>query len=97
MAADDAASDQAIQEIVAQGYFVARQDTQFDFDFYWDSVQEMASFIESSNRMKQVRPSYADLDKARYDLSDGRPETVRLRCRRRTTLAVYQKVNVAIP
>ncbi len=96
MAADDDASDRAIQNTVTQGHFVARQDTQFDFDFYWDSVQEMASFIESSRRMKHVRPSYADCEKAHVALSAGGRERVRLRCRRRTTLAVYEKANVSI-
>ena len=96
MAADDDASDHAIQDVVTQGHFVAHRDTQFDFDFYWDSVQEMASFIGPSKRMKHVRPSYADFEKARLALSAGGRERVRLRCRRRTTLAVYQKTNVSI-
>ena len=96
MAADDAAADQAIQDIVTQGHFVARRNTQFDFDFCWDSVQEMASFIKPSKRMKHVRPSYADFEKARFAQSAGGSERVRLRCRRRTTLAVYQKANVSI-
>ena len=91
MADDDAVSDQAIQDIIARGHFVALRDTQFDFDFYWDTVQEMASFIESSRRMKHVRPSYAELEKAHSALSAGGRERVRLRCQRRTTLAVYQK------
>ena len=96
MVADDAASDRAVQDVVTQGHFLARQDTQFDFDFYWDNVQEMASFMESSRRMKEVRPSYADLEKAYLVLSAEAPERVRFRCRRRTTLAVYQKSNDSI-
>ena len=96
MAADDAASDRAVQDVVTQGHFLARQDTQFDFDFYWDNVQEIASFMESSRRMKEVRPSYADLEKAYLVLSAEVPERVRFRCRRRTTLAVYQKTNDSI-
>jgi len=93
MAADDAASDRAVQDAVTQGHFLARQDSQFDFDLYWDNVQEMASFMGSSRRMKQVRPSYADLEKAYLVLSAEGPERVRLRCRRRTTLAVYRKAD----
>ena len=98
MVADDAASDRAVQDVVTQGHFLARQDTQFDFDFdfYWDNVQEMASFMESSRRMKEVRPSYADLEQAYLAKSAEGPEKVRLRCRRRTSLAVYQKVNDSI-
>ena len=92
MADDDAVSDQAIQDIVDRGHFTAIGDTQFDFDFYWDTVQEMESFMESSRRMKHVRPSYAELEKAYSAVSAGGRKRVRLRCRRRTKLAVYQKI-----
>ena len=94
MAADDAASDRAVQDAVTEGHFLARQDNQFDFDLYWDNVQEMASYMGSSPRTKQVRPSYADLEKAHLAQSAEGP--VRLRFRRRTTLAVYQKANDSI-
>jgi hypothetical protein len=82
MAADDAASDRAVQDAVTEGHFLARQDSEFDFDLYWDNVQEMASFMESSRRMKEVRPSYADLEQAYLAKSAEGPEKVRLRCRR---------------
>ena len=94
MAADDDASDRAIRDIVEQGRFVLRGDTQFDFDFYWDSVQELTSFIEASTRMKHVRPSYAELEEVYRDVSAGGREGVRLRCRRRTMLKAYQKAMV---
>lgn len=91
MAMEDAAADCAMREVVEQGWFVPRRETQFEFDFYWDSVQEMASFIEASRRMKQVVPSYAHLEEVHRLLSPREPGRVRLRCRRRTLLAVYKK------
>lgn len=94
MAADDDASDRAIRGIVEQGRFVPREDMQFDFDFYWDSVQELTSFIEANTRMKHVRPSYADLEKVYREVSAGGREGARVRCRRRTMLKAYQKAMV---
>lgn len=94
MAADDKAADRAIRNAVEHGWFIPRRDTRFDFDFYWDSVHEMASFIDGSRRMKQAVPSYADLEKVHRDLSARAHGTVRLRCRRRTMLAVYSKASI---
>ncbi len=94
MAADDDASDRAIRNIVEQGRFVPRGDTQFDFDLYWDSIQELTSFIEASTRMKHVRPSYAELEEVYSNVSAGRREGARVRCRRRTMLKAYQKAMV---
>lgn len=94
MVADDDASDRAIRDIVEQERFVPRGDTQFDFNLYWDSVQELTSFIEASTRMKHVRPSYAELEEVYSDVSAGRREGARVRCRRRTMLKAYQKAMV---
>ena len=90
MAADDAAADRAMQEAVDAGWFVTDRRTEFDFAFYWDSIQEMASFLDESKRMS-VLPSYADLEKGYRDLGGEELGPVRLRCRRRTMLAVYRK------
>ena len=94
MAADDDASDRAIRNIVEQGRFVPLGDTQFDFDLYWDSVQELRSFIEDSPRMKHVRPPYAEMEAVYREVSAGGREEVRVRCRRRTMLKAYQKAMV---
>jgi hypothetical protein len=91
MIADDAAADRAIRDVVEHGSFVPCRDIRFDFDFYWNSVPELASFIEGSKRMKQVVPSYAELEEVHRELSERSRAKVRLRCRRRTLLAVYAK------
>ena len=91
MVADDAAADDAIREAVDHGWFVPLRETRFDFEFYWDSVAEMSSFLQASKRMKQVVPSYAELEKVHRDLSAQHEAGVRLRCRRRTLLVAYEK------
>lgn len=91
MTADDAAADEAIREAVDHGWFVPVRDTRFDFEFWWDSVAEMASFLEGSKRVKRVVPSYADLGKVHRGLTVPHRAPFRLRCRRPTLLAVYQK------
>ena len=91
MVADDAAADEAIREVVDHGWFVLRRETRFDFEFYWDSVAEMSSFLKASKRMKQVVPSYAELEQVHRDLSAQHGAGVRLRCRRRTLLVAYER------
>ena len=95
-AADDDAADRAIGDVVGGGWFVPRRNTQFEFDFYWDSVEEMASFMDASKRMKHVIPSYANLEKDRRKLSAREQGRVRFRCRRRTMLAVYDKARFCL-
>jgi hypothetical protein len=89
--ADDAAADDAIREAVDHGWFVPRRETRYDFEFYWNSVAEMSSFLQASKRVRQVVPSYADLEKVHRDLSAHHGAGVRLRCRRRTILVAYEK------
>ncbi len=92
-APDDAAADRAIRRVVENGWFVPCREGHFDFDIYWDTVSEMASFfMEGSKRMRDpVTPSYADLEKAHRGLTSGAGGRVRLRYRRPMLLAVYRK------
>ena len=95
MANDDAASDRAMREVIERGWYVLLRDTRFEFEFFWNGVEEMASFIEGSKRMKQVLPAYAELEKVYRDLTARGRGGVRLRCRRPTMLTVYQKATVS--
>ena len=88
---DDAAADRAVRNVVDDGWFVPYEETRFDFEFYWNTVAEMKSFIEQSERMSRVCPSYADLERSLTDLSAAHGGKARLRCRRPTMLAVYGK------
>jgi len=89
--AADAAADRAIGYCVQQGWFVLQDHVRFDFDLYWDSVREMTFFIADSVRMRNVLPPAADLEKAHRELAAGERGRVRVRCRRPTMLAVYDK------
>jgi len=89
--ADDMAADRAAHQVVEAGWFVPCRETFFGVEFYWDTVAEMKSFMEQSKRMGEVRPSYADLDKAFRELSEAASGGGRLRCRRPTMLAAYRK------
>ena len=91
MADDDDDADRAIAEAVERGWFALRHETEFDFDFYWDSVREMESFMAGSVRMKSVAPPAAELEKAHRSLAEKGPGGARVRCRRPTMLAVYRK------
>ena len=93
MAADDAAADRAIGDAVEHGWFILRRRVQFNFDFYWDSVHEMATFVADSVRMKNVVPPVAELEKAVRELAARAPGRARIRCRRATMLAVYRKAS----
>ena len=91
MAAEDAAADAAIGEAVQRGWYVQRQESSFEFELYWDSVAEMRSFIASSKRMQHLFPSDADLENEVRRIGARPPRAIRLRCRRPTLLAVYEK------
>ena len=89
---DDAAVDRAMRQAVEIGWFVSHGgDTQFHTEHYWDTVKEMAEFIETRRTKPKVHPSYADIEKTYEDLSAKTSESVRLRCRWLGLLAVYRK------
>jgi hypothetical protein len=92
---DDVAADRAVAEVVQEGRFLLRQDARFEFDFYWDTVGEMASFMEDSRRMKLGSPSYEDLERIYREWCARARDRVRLRYPRSMMLAVYQKTNRA--
>ena len=94
-AEDDAAADSATRQAVEDGWYAPLGDTHFLFDFYWDTVSEMASFMEGSMRMKVVTPSYSELEKISRELNTGAENRTRLRCRRSMMLAVYRKADLA--
>ena len=81
-AEDDAAADSATRQAVEDGWYVPLGDTRFLFDFCWDKVSEMASFMEESRRMKKVTPSYSEIEKIYRELNTEAEDRTRLRCRR---------------
>jgi hypothetical protein len=91
MAADDRAADAAVQHVVERGWFVPRRETRFDIDFYWDTPEELAAYIETSTRMQRVLPSYHAVERADREFRAAIGGKIRLRCRRPFLLSVYVK------
>ena len=86
----DLAADVAMRTPVEDGWFTRLKDTNFDIEFYWDTVNELQSYVQDESRITSVAPSYAELEKAYVQLSK-RTSNVRLCYRRPTILAVYRK------
>lgn len=89
MDAEDAGADAAMATAVARGWFAPLDDVRFGFNFYWDSVDELATFVEENRRVKQVTPTMSEIENlfARTSADDD----ARLRCKRRVMLATYSR------
>lgn len=91
-ASDDAAADRAAARAVDEGWFLPQRALHLDFELSWDTVDEMASFMAESRRMREVRPSFAELEKMQRAWRAKTRGRVRLRYWRTMLLAAYQKV-----
>jgi hypothetical protein len=90
---DDTAVHRAMRQVVDRGWLVAHQEFQYHTEHYWDTVTELAAFIDTRRHKLDVHPSYAEIEKSYQGLSTGSGSSVRLRCRWQSVLAVYRKVN----
>lgn len=55
---DDVASDEAVQRVVEAGVFVAEGERRtFPFHFYWDSVNEMETYVHAEWKNRRYPPS----------------------------------------
>lgn len=87
---DDLASDRAVTKAVENGWFTPCRKLRFEFEFSWDTVSEMASFMEE-RRTKRVTPPYSELERIHRRWRARTTGKVRLRYWRTMLLAVYQK------
>lgn len=90
--AEDAAADRAAARVVEGGWFLPRTAARFEFELSWDTVEEMASFMEDSRRMRRIRPTYSELERIHRRWCAKTSGSVRLRYRRTLSLATYRKV-----
>jgi hypothetical protein len=88
MNADDIAADAAMATAVARGWFVPRNEVRFAFNFYWDSVADLSTYLEGSRRGQLVIPPASDIERRFARASEG--GNARLRCNRRILLATYR-------
>ena len=90
--ADERASDAALRQVVDGGWFVPEGKTEFEFSYYWDSVEEMKGFMEANWRRRGVMSSRPAWEAARRALT-AQGQGARLRCRERITLVTYQRLD----
>lgn len=90
--ADDLAADHAAAQVVGSGCYRLAKTAHFEFEFSWDTVGEMASFVAGSRRMGGVSPSYSDLERTHRAWCARARGRVRLRYRRKMLLTVYRKL-----
>lgn len=88
---DDRAADRAVARAVAEGLFEPCREERFEFEFSWRTVGEMAAFLTASPRVKEVTPSYAELEALCGEWRARAGENVRLRYWRKMRLAVYER------
>jgi hypothetical protein len=90
-AEDDRAADRSIQAQAQEGWLVPRYHAHIDIYFYWDTTAAMADYMRTGRTLKQVTPSYAEVDAALQAVSARTGAAARLRSTRRMTLASYTK------
>jgi hypothetical protein len=87
---DDAASDAAIDVVVSEGLFRLHTKGYFDFEYYWDDADELATDFENNWRRRRGNPTSEVLDAARTELArlDGNR---RLRSCEHILIATYAR------
>jgi hypothetical protein len=91
----DIASDNAIETVSRQGIFRETHKEQFDFAFYWKSVQGMQEDL-NENWKDEVIIAEKVWVKAKKIIKQKHPQT-RLRMAMKMKLAIYQKLEEAEP
>ena len=90
-ASDSAAADHAIRMVVDTEWLVPHHSTEFDFEHNWDSVAEMASYLDSRRHRMHVLPSHAEVKRVFDDLAHGAASGIQVRCRWRLKLDSYRR------
>ena len=61
-AADDMVADGAVRHALAEGWLLLKETSHFDFELYWDSVEEMESSLRQSRRLRDAKVDYPALE-----------------------------------
>jgi hypothetical protein len=86
----DAASDDAVSEAVQRGWFKKVSEDYFDYEYYWDTVEEMVEYVESDWCNAATIPESVLAEVHR--LVDVTGEEVEIRIRRAMVIASYRKL-----
>jgi hypothetical protein len=64
-----------------------------DFEVYYDSAEDLKTFVETSKRMRESRIPYQELEERRSELGAATGQPSRLRCHRPWIMSVYRKTS----
>jgi len=88
---DEAAADAAVRHALSHGWFAFERSRPFDFEVYYDSAEDLKTFVETSKRMREASIPYQELEERRSELGAATGQPSRLRCHRPWTVSVYRK------
>jgi hypothetical protein len=88
-AADDVAANEAMAEVVREGYFTPQMRDAFEFASYWDSLEGLQAYADRKWRdTKQLAPEVVDSARRHIAGTDGR---YRICIRNTIRIAVYRR------
>jgi len=90
---DEAAADAAVRHALSHAWFAFELSRTFDFEVYYDSAEDLKTFVETSKRMRESRIPYQELEEQRSELGAATGQPSRLRCHRPWIVSVYRKAS----
>jgi hypothetical protein len=90
---DEAAADAAVRHALSHAWFAFERSRPFDFEVYYDSAEDLKTFVETSKRMRESRIPYQELEERRSELGAATGQPSRLRCHRPWIMGVYRKTS----
>jgi len=86
----DISSDNAVLEAVQRGWFEKENEGSFEYNYYWDSVDEMNEFVKAEWCNSATVPDSVLSEARRLVQLTG--EQVQIRIRRTMLIACYRKL-----
>ena len=86
---DDAASDNAVSEVIKKGWFEKESKDFFEYSYYWDTVDQMNEYVNTEWSNSVIMPENVLSIARRITRVAG--EQVQIRIRRTMHIARYRK------
>ena len=87
---DDAASDNAVSEVIKKGWFEKESKDFFEYSYYWDTVDQMNEYVNTEWSNSVIMPENVLSIARRITRVAG--EQVQIRIRRTMLIARYRKM-----
>lgn len=87
---DDAASDNAISEVIQRGWFKEESKEFFEYAYYWDTVDQMKEYVKTEWSNSANMPENILSNTRRIALAEGKQAQIRIR--RIMLIASYRKI-----